>query len=53
MVETEILVAVQNRLARPGILNVARGLSHFGEHALGWLGLGVVGFLIDKNNRRR
>ena len=53
MVETEILVAVQNRLARPGILNVARGLSHFGEHALGWLGLGVVGFLIDKSNRRR
>jgi hypothetical protein len=53
MVESDILVAVQNRLARPGILRIARGLSHFGEHALGWLSIGALGFIIDKHNRKR
>ncbi|MDO5099788.1 MAG: phosphatase PAP2 family protein [Corynebacterium sp.] len=51
MNESDILVAVQRKLAQPGILNVARALSHFGEHALGWIGLGALGALVDKNRR--
>jgi len=44
--EVAVLVAAQSALAdRPGILAVARGLSYFGEHSVGWLaaaGLGAV-----------
>nr|WP_199319990.1 phosphatase PAP2 family protein [Corynebacterium diphtheriae] len=29
----------------------ARGLSHFGEHALGWMGMGALGALIDAPRR--
>ncbi len=31
---------------------VARGLSRFGEHALGWLALGALGALVDRRRRR-
>lgn len=42
--ETRILVGVQKALAdRPGVLATARGLSHFGEHSLGWVGLAAAG----------
>ena len=51
--ESDILVSLQDRLATPGILRIARGLSHFGEHSLGWLGLGFIGALVDKNHRGR
>ena len=51
--ESDILVSLQDRLATPGILHIARGLSHFGEHSLGWLGLGFIGALVDKNHRGR
>ena len=42
--ETKILVDIQSVLTgKPGALSAARGLSHFGEHSLGWLGLAAVG----------
>lgn len=42
--ETRILVGVQKALAdRRGVLATARGLSHFGEHSLGWVGLAAAG----------
>ncbi len=42
--EDAVLVAVQSALAsRPGVLNGARALSHFGEHSLGWLAVAAAG----------
>lgn len=35
----------------PGVLPTARGLSHWGEHALGWMGSAAVGAGIDKRRR--
>ncbi|MGO3324997.1 phosphatase PAP2 family protein [Gordonia sp. (in: high G+C Gram-positive bacteria)] len=44
--EAALLVAVQAAIAdRPGALSAARGLSHFGEHSLGWLALAGAGAL--------
>ena len=51
--EDAVLVAVQSALAdRRGVLPVARGLSHFGEHSLGWLGLAALGALLSPRHRR-
>ncbi|MCV7102070.1 phosphatase PAP2 family protein, partial [Mycobacterium palustre] len=45
--EVAALVAVQSALAdRPGVLRAARGLSHFGEHSIGWLAVALVGALL-------
>lgn len=42
--EAAILVSVQDAIAsQPGVLPAARGLSHFGEHSLGWLALAGAG----------
>ena len=39
-------MAVQSALAdRPGVLAVARGLSHFGEHSIGWVAVAALGAL--------
>jgi decaprenylphosphoryl-5-phosphoribose phosphatase len=47
------LVAVQSALAdRPGVLAIARGLSHFGEHSIGWLAIAAVGALVSPRHRR-
>ncbi|MCB0949261.1 MAG: phosphatase PAP2 family protein [Mycobacterium sp.] len=47
------LVAVQSALAdRPGVLAAARGLSHFGEHSIGWLALATAGALMFPSRRR-
>lgn len=52
--EVDALIAVQRRLLDvPGILSTARGLSRFGEHSLGWLGLSGAGAAVDKRRRRR
>lgn len=51
MKEADILVEVQKHLATPGVLATARGLSHFGEHALGWMGMGALGAFIDAPRR--
>jgi membrane-associated phospholipid phosphatase len=51
--EDAMLVAVQAALAnRPGVLSTARGLSHFGEHSLGWLAVAGVGALVQPRRRQ-
>lgn len=51
--EVTVIVAVQSALAgRPGALTAARGLSHFGEHSLGWLALALLGALLNRGHRR-
>lgn len=50
--EIAVLSAVQRRIAVPQVVTAARGLSHFGEYALGWLALGALGALIDRRRRR-
>lgn len=52
--EVRILEMVQSTVgAQPGAIAVARGLSHFGEHAAGWVAIAAVGGLLDKPRRRR
>jgi len=47
------LVAVQSVLAdKPGVLAAARGLSHFGEHSIGWLAVSGLGALAQPKRRR-
>ncbi|GAB7067681.1 phosphatase PAP2 family protein [Mycobacterium hodleri] len=51
--EDAALVAVQSTLAgRPGVLPGARALSHFGEHSAGWIGVSVLGALLQPARRR-
>ena len=51
--EVAILQAVQSGLgSHPSVISAARGMSHFGEHALGWIGIAAVGALADKPRRR-
>lgn len=53
-VEARLLTHLQNvAFDRPGVLPAARGLSRFGEHSLGWLGLAAVGAAADKRRRRQ
>ena len=53
MGEDAALVFVQSALAgRTGVLPGARALSHFGEHALGWLAVSVLGALAQPRRRR-
>ncbi|MCE0761791.1 phosphatase PAP2 family protein [Pseudonocardia kujensis] len=49
--ELQVLSAVQRGIARPRTVSVARGMSHFGEHAGGWLALGLVGAAVDRRRR--
>jgi len=50
--EVAVLVAVQSRLATPPVVSVARGMSHFGEHAAGWMALSAAGALLQPKRRR-
>lgn len=50
--ETAALVAVQNRLAGPTVVAAARLMSHFGEHAAGWMALSAGGALAARGHRR-
>lgn len=51
--EVAALVAVQSALAdRPGVLTAARGLSHFGEHSIGWLAVASLGAMLMPSRRR-
>lgn len=51
--EDAILVAVQSTLAgRPGVLPGARALSHFGEHSAGWVGVSVLGAVLQPRRRK-
>ncbi|GEL45205.1 putative decaprenylphosphoryl-5-phosphoribose phosphatase [Cellulomonas hominis] len=49
--ELELMRAVQDRAGHPVLPAVARGLSHAGEHALGWIALGAAGALVDRRRR--
>jgi membrane-associated phospholipid phosphatase len=40
-----LLRSTRRTLGNTPAVPVAQGLSHFGEHALGWIGLGAVGWL--------
>lgn len=52
--EVDVLRAVQATLYEaPGVLPTARGLSHFGEHALGWMGISAAGAAVDEKRRRK
>lgn len=50
--EAAVLVAVQSRLATPPVLKVATAMSHFGEHAQGWLGLSILGAVLQPRRRK-
>jgi membrane-associated phospholipid phosphatase len=51
--EVAAVVAVQSALAdRPGLLTAARGLSHFGEHSIGWVAVSLVGAVLAPRDRR-
>lgn len=51
--EVAVLVAVQSELAgRPGALAVARALSYFGEHSIGWLAVSAIGAILRPARRR-
>ncbi len=50
--EVAAMVAVQSALAdRPGLLTMARGLSHFGEHSIGWLAVALLGAVLMPRRR--
>ncbi|MBC2681448.1 phosphatase PAP2 family protein [Corynebacterium anserum] len=52
--ESRVLVSLQDVLFDiPGALTTARGMSHFGEHALGWFALSGLGYAVEKNPDRR
>ncbi len=52
--EVAILNAVQSGLgAHPNVIKAARGMSHFGEHALGWVGIAAAGYVLDRPRRRQ
>jgi membrane-associated phospholipid phosphatase len=51
--EVAAMVAVQSALAdRPGVLTAARGLSHFGEHSIGWVAVSLLGAVLMPRRRR-
>lgn len=45
--------AVRGQAVHPSVVQGARGLSHFGEHALGWIAIGAAGALVDAPRRRQ
>src|SRR3954451_17502138 len=49
--EIRLLAGVQRAVGGRAV-GVARGMSVFGEHAGGWLGLGALGPLVDRPRRR-
>ncbi|MCA2241861.1 MULTISPECIES: phosphatase PAP2 family protein [Mycobacterium] len=50
--EVAALVVVQAALAdRPGALTVARALSHFGEHSIGWVAVALLGAVLSPRRR--
>lgn len=56
--ETRALVAIQNAIGEPGsgsslasVQRISRGMSHFGEHALGWFAVSAAGAAADKPRR--
>ncbi|AWV47094.1 hypothetical protein JK2ML_0094 [Mycobacterium leprae Kyoto-2] len=51
--ELAAIAAVQSVLVdRPGVLPTARGMSHFGEHSIGWLAISLLGAILVPCRRR-
>ncbi|KJX75881.1 phosphatase PAP2 family protein [Mycobacterium lepromatosis] len=51
--ELAAMAAVQSVLVvRPGVLPTARGMSHFGEHSIGWLAMSLLGAILVPCRRR-
>jgi membrane-associated phospholipid phosphatase len=51
--EVAAMVAIQSALGdRPGVLTASQGLSHFGEHSIGWVAVSVLGALAAPRRRR-
>lgn len=50
--EVRALAAVQRGIASGPVVATARGMSLFGEHAAGWLAVGLLGALVDRRRRR-
>ena len=50
--EVAALVAVQSTLGTPQVIEVARAMSHFGEHAQGWVAMSALGALAMPKRRR-
>jgi membrane-associated phospholipid phosphatase len=50
--EVAALVSVQSALGAPEVVGVARGMSHFGEHAAGWIALSLLGAAVSPRRRR-
>jgi len=50
--EVAALVAVQDALATPSTVAISRALSHFGEHAAGWLALSGIAAVLSPRRRR-
>ena len=49
--ESAAVLAVQQALGSPAAVRGARALSTFGDHAAGWLAIGVVGAAVDGRRR--
>ena len=49
--DESLLRVTRRTLGQTPAVPVAQGLSHFGEHALGWLALGAAGALSDRRRR--
>jgi len=50
--EIAVLRTVQGTIGKPAVVKVAQGMSFFGEHSAGWLAVGAVGAMVDKERRR-
>jgi membrane-associated phospholipid phosphatase len=51
-IELDMLRGIRRHLGRPSLIKGAQVLSHFGEHAGGWVALGLVGAAVDRKRRR-
>jgi membrane-associated phospholipid phosphatase len=49
--DAHLLRVTRRRLGETSAVPVARALSHFGEHAQGWLALGAAGYLQGRRRR--
>lgn len=50
--EVAALATIQSTLATPTAVQAARAMSHFGEHAQGWIAVSVVGAVLAPARRR-
>ena len=50
--EIAVLSGVQDAIANPAVVKIARGMSFFGEHSAGWLVVGAVGAVVDRGRRK-